>query len=392
MQRVAVLGATGSIGTSALDVLSRYPDDFCVHSLAAGTRIDKLADLACRFRPKVLGIADETKAPALRSLLASRGLAEIKVVAGAREVAFLASDREVDTVLQAVVGAAGLAPSFAAARAGKRLLLANKESVVCGGALLMKTLRENGATLLPIDSEHNAIFQCLQGAGEAERKASRIWLTCSGGPFRDKKDLDLTRVTPEQALSHPTWSMGRKISIDSATLMNKGFEVIEARYLFDIAPERIRVVVHPQSVLHSMVEYSDGSVIGQMGPTDMRLAIAYCLGYPKRLVGTDTRLDFTKLGPLTFEAPDTARFPLLSHAYEALNTGGIATIVLNAANEIAVGAFLNKKILFTDIAHVCEAMLARMSGPSPASLQEILQTDTLVRVKTAEYIAHRAGC
>ena len=300
MQRIAVLGATGSIGTSALDVLSRYPDDFYVHTLAAGTRIEKLADLAARFHPEVVGIADKNKAKDLKDLLAARGLQTIRIAAGSGDVASLAGESRVDTVLQAVVGAAGLAPSFQAARAGKRLLLANKESVVCGTSLLMDTIKKGGATLLPIDSEPNAVFQCLHGASQQDRKAARIWLTCSGGPFRDKKDLDLSRVTPESALSHPTWSMGRKISIDSATLMNKGFEVIEARYLFDVPSEHIRVVVHPQSVLHSMVEFSDGSVIGQMGPTDMRLAIAYCLGYPKRLVGTDVRLDFTKLGSLTF--------------------------------------------------------------------------------------------
>lgn len=387
MQRVAVLGATGSIGTSALDVLSRYPEDFCVYALAAGTRIEKLVGLAARFHPEVVGIADQEKVKALKDLLAARGLQSIRVVAGAKDVASLAAESRVDTVLQAVVGAAGLAPSFEAARAGKRLLLANKESVVCGASLLMETVKKGGATLLPIDSEHNAIFQCLHGASRDERKAARIWLTCSGGPFRDKKDLDLSKVTPEVALSHPTWSMGKKISIDSATLMNKGFEVIEARYLFDVPSERIRVVVHPQSVLHSMVEFSDGSVIGQMGPTDMRLAIAYCLGYPKRLVGTDVRLDFTQLGPLTFEAPDTARFPLLTHAYDALRAGGLATVVLNAANEMAVGAFLNRAIRFTDIAWVCETMLRKVSGSAPTSLEEILETDAAVRAQSAEEIA-----
>lgn len=386
MQRVAVLGATGSIGISSLKVLSRYPERFRIRSLAAGTRVKELAELAAKYHPELVGIADKEQALALKEALRFRGLSDIEVVAGPDAIAQLAADAETDVVIQAIVGAAGLAPSFAAAQAGKRLLLANKESVVCGGALLMQAVSRGGAQLLPVDSEHNAIFQCLQGASADEREKAKIWLTCSGGPFRDRRDLDLSEVTPEVALCHPTWSMGKKISIDSATLMNKGFEVIEARYLFNVVPENIRVVVHPQSVVHSMVEFSDGSVLAQMGPTDMRLAIAYCLGYPERISGIEDRLDFTKLSNLTFEAPDTERFPLLCAAYETLRTGGIASIVLNAANEIAVGAFLDRRIRFTEIAQVCQKMLEAMQEPAPKSLEDILQADALARVRTREMI------
>ena len=388
IQNVAILGATGSIGQSALKVIALYPDRFRVRSLCAGSRVKELADLAVRFRPDCVGIADETKAKELRTLLNTSGLNHIEVIAGATVAKQMAEDSEAHTVIGAVVGAAGLVPSFAAAKAGKRLLLANKESVVCGGALLMKTIREKGATLLPVDSEHNAIFQCLDGVAPTERLKAKLWLTCSGGPFRAKKDLDLSTVTPEMALNHPTWSMGSKISIDSATLMNKGFEVIEAHHLFGVAPRAIRVVVHPQSVLHSMVEFADGSVIGQMGPTDMRLAIAYCLGYPERLSGLNERLDFTKLSNLTFEAPDLERFPLLKTAYEALDSGGIASIVLNAANEIAVAAFLSRKIRFTDIAKVCRTLLDQFSQPSPSSLEEILSVDFEARARARVLVSN----
>ena len=386
MQNVSILGATGSIGVSALKVLALYPEAFHVRALCAGHRVRELAELASRFRPEVVGIADASRVTELRELLNAAGLTKTEIVAGFNAARDLAEDDATDVVIGAVVGAAGLSPSFAAARAGKRLLLANKESVVCGGALLMNTIRENGATLLPVDSEHNAIFQCLDKASAEERRAAKIWLTCSGGPFRAKRDLDLATVTPAMALNHPTWSMGSKITIDSATLMNKGFEVIEAHHLFSVDAENIRVVVHPQSVLHSMVEFTDGSVLGQMGPTDMRLAIAYCLGYPKRISGLEERLDFTRLGSLTFEAPDTKRFPLLSYAYEALRVGGVASIVLNAANEIAVGAFLSERIRFTDIARICEMMLGEITGAAPVSEEEILAVDAATRAKAREAV------
>ncbi len=390
IQNVAVLGATGSIGQNALKVIALYPERFRVRSLCAGRRVKELADLAVKFRPDCVGIADKTKATELRDLLNTAGLRETEVIAGADVAKELAQDPKSQTVIGAVVGAAGLSPSFAAARAGKRLLLANKESVVCGGALLMNAIRKNGATLLPVDSEHNAIFQCLDGVSSQEREKAKIWLTCSGGPFRDKKDLDLSTVTPEMALNHPTWSMGKKISIDSATLMNKGFEVIEAHHLFGVAPDSIRVVIHPQSVLHSMVEFSDGSVLGQMGPTDMRLAIAYSLGYPERLSGLSERLDFTKLASLTFEAPDMERFPLLKTAYEALKAGGIAPIVLNAANEVAVAAFLDKKIRFTDIARVCRKLLEQFTEHAPSSLEDILSADAEARARAKVLISYLA--
>ncbi len=390
IQNVAILGATGSIGQSALKVIEQYPERFRVRSLCAGQRVKELADLAIRFKPDYVGIADKTKAGELRVLLNAAGLKHAEVIAGVDAAKELAEDPEAPTVIGAIVGAAGLAPSFAAARSGKRLLLANKESVVCGGSLLMNTVEKNHATLLPVDSEHNAIFQCLDGASEKEREKVKVWLTCSGGPFRAKKDLDLSTVTPEMALNHPTWHMGSKISIDSATLMNKGFEVIEAHHLFGVAPEDIRVVVHPQSVLHSMVEFSDGSVIGQMGPTDMRLAIAYCLGYPERISGLSERLDFTKLNNLTFEAPDFNRFPLLTIAYDALKAGGIASIVLNAANEVAVAAFLAKKIRFTDISAVCRKLLEQFTEHAPSSEADILSTDAEARARAKILISYLA--
>ena len=390
IQNVAILGATGSIGQNALKVIALYPERFRVHSICGGHRVKELADVAIRVRPDSVGIADQTKAGELKELLRAAGLAHTEIIAGTDAAKDLAQDPEADTVIGAVVGAAGLAPSFAAARSGKRLLLANKESVVCGGSLLMNTIEKHHATLLPVDSEHNAIFQCLDGTSETEKAKAKIWLTCSGGPFRSKKDLDLSTVTPEMALNHPTWNMGSKISIDSATLMNKGFEVIEAHHLFGVAPEAIRVVVHPQSVLHSMVEFSDGSVIGQMGPTDMRLAIAYCLGYPERLSGLTERLDFTKLSNLTFEAADEKRFPLLKTAYEALKAGGIASIVLNAANEVAVAAFLNRKIRFTDISRVCRKLVEQFTEHAPSSEEDILSTDAEARARAKILISYLA--
>jgi len=386
MQRVCILGATGSIGRSALDVLSRYPDAYRVHSLAAGRRVEELVQLCLRFRPKRVAIADPTLYRKLKDSLEAAGLQKVEAMAGSEALCELASDTEADSVLQAVVGAAGLAPSFAAARAGKRLMLANKESVVCGGQLLMRTVQENGCTLLPVDSEHNAIFQCLVGADALERCRVKLWLTCSGGPFRTRKDLDLSTVTPQMALSHPTWSMGRKISIDSATLMNKGFEVIEASHLFGVPADRICVVVHPQSVLHSMVEFSDGSVIGQMGPTDMRLPIAYSLAYPERISGLEKRLDFRTLNAMTFEAPDRERFPLLGYAFEALERGANASIVLNAANEVAVLAFLEERIRFTDIARTCRVLMDSMSGEAPATLEQILALDSEARLRAEAFV------
>ena len=354
MQNIAIFGATGSIGGSTLDVLSHYPDRYNVFALTANSRLDELVRLCEQFKPRIAVTADETKKSELAAKLAERGLKSIEVWAGQDDLVKLAALPEVDVAVLAIVGAAGLAPTFSAARAGKRLLLANKESVVCGGALLMQTIRESGAELLPVDSEHNAIFQCLASASDAQRSKARIILTASGGPFR--KRMDLSGVTPEDAVAHPTWNMGQKISVDSATLMNKGLEVIEASWLFGFPADRIDVVIHPQSLIHSMVEYADGCILAQMGAPDMRTPIA-------------------------------KRFPQLSYAYEALRSGGCASIVLNAANEIAVEAFLARRIGFTDIARACREMMDTLVMPAPRSLEEVLDADHLARVKTREVIA-----
>ena len=385
MQNIAIFGATGSIGGSTLDVLSHYQDRYRVFALTANSRLDELTALCERFRPKIALVADAGKKTELARLLADRGLADIEVWGGEEDLVKLAALPEVDVAVLAIVGAAGLAPTFAAAAAGKRLLLANKESVVCGGALLMQTIKEHGAELLPVDSEHNAIFQCLASSSEHDRNQARIILTASGGPFR--KRMDLTNVTPEDAVAHPTWNMGRKISVDSATLMNKGLEVIEASWLFGFPPDRIDVVIHPQSLIHSMVEYADGCILAQMGAPDMRTPIAYSLGWPARLDGFAKRVNFAALGSVTFEVPDIKRFPQLGYAYEALRAGGSASIVLNAANEIAVESFLERKIAFLDIARACRTMLDSLVLEAPASLEEVMHNDRLARAKTREVIA-----
>lgn len=385
MQNIAIFGATGSIGGSTLDVLSHYKDRYRVFALTANSRVGELVRLCESHHPRIALVADESKKDELASALKTRGLTDIEVWAGESDLVRLAALPEVDVAVLAIVGAAGLAPTFSAARAGKRLLLANKESVVCGGALLMKSIKEHGAELLPVDSEHNAIFQCLTSASDEDRKNARLILTASGGPFR--KRMDLTEVTPEDAVAHPTWNMGRKISVDSATLMNKGLEVIEASWLFGFPPDRIDVVIHPQSLIHSMVQYADGCILAQMGAPDMRTPIAYSLGWPERLDGFAKRVDFAALGSVTFEAPDIQRFPQLGYAYEALRMGGAASIVLNAANEIAVEAFLDRRIRFLDIARACRHMMDTMVLAAPKSLPEVLAADREARIKTREVIA-----
>lgn len=385
MQNIAIFGATGSIGGSTLDVLSHYKDRYRVFALTANSRVEELVRLCESHHPRIALVADESKKDELASSLKTRGLTDIEVWAGESDLVRLAALPEVDVAVLAIVGAAGLAPTFSAARAGKRLLLANKESVVCGGALLMNSIREHGAELLPVDSEHNAIFQCLACASEEDRKNARLILTASGGPFR--KRMDLTEVTPEDAVAHPTWNMGRKISVDSATLMNKGLEVIEASWLFGFPPDRIDVVIHPQSLIHSMVQYADGCILAQMGAPDMRTPIAYSLGWPERLDGFAKRVDFAALGSVTFEAPDIQRFPQLGYAYEALRMGGAASIVLNAANEIAVEAFLDRRIRFLDIARSCRQMMDSLVLAAPKSLEEVLAADREARIKTREVIA-----
>ena len=385
MQNIAIFGATGSIGGSTLDVLSHYKDRYRVFALTANSRVEELVRLCESHHPRIALVADESKKDELASWLKTRGLTDIEVWAGESDLVRLAALPEVDVAVLAIVGAAGLAPTFSAARAGKRLLLANKESVVCGGALLMKSIKEHGAELLPVDSEHNAIFQCLTSASDEDRKNARLILTASGGPFR--KRMDLTEVTPEDAVAHPTWNMGRKISVDSATLMNKGLEVIEASRLFGFPPDRMDVVIHPHRLSHSMVQYADGCILAQMGAPDMRTPIAYSLGWPERLDGFAKRVDFAALGSVTFEAPDMQRFPQLGYAYEALRMGGAASIVLNAANEIAVEAFLDRRIRFLDIARSCRQMMDSMVLAAPKSLEEVLAADREARIKTREVIA-----
>ena len=376
MKAVTILGATGSIGTSALDVIARHPERYRVHALTAQSNVDGLADLALRFGPEVVVIGDASLEGRLREALRERG-ATARVAGGRDALVDVARAPEVDAVLAAIVGAAGLVPTLAAAEAGKRLMLANKEAIVSAGALLMDAVRRGGAELLPVDSEHNAIHQCLAGVRAAERDGARLVLTASGGPFRDRLDLD--DVTPDEACAHPNWVMGRKISVDSATLMNKGLEVIEASWLFNVPVERIDVVIHPQSVIHSMVEFPDGSVLAQMGTPDMRAPLAYALAWPERVTSGAQRLDFARLGELTFEAPDLRRFPCLGFAYEALRHGRAASAVLNAANEVAVQAFLEGRLRFTGIAATIERVLEAFDPAQPSGIDEVLEIDRRAR-------------
>lgn len=385
---VSILGATGSIGASTLDVIERHPGRFRVAALTAQSKVEELARLCLRHRPELAVIADPSLEPALRAALLRCG-ANTRAASGLAGLLEAAQWPQADTVVAAIVGAAGLLPTIAAARAGKRLLLANKEAIVCAGALLLQAVRDGGANLLPVDSEHNAIHQCLAGAavgntggaadaaGRGQRGVRRLILTASGGPFRQCRDF--SGITPEQACAHPNWVMGRKISVDSATLMNKGLEVIEASWLFEIERARIDVVVHPQSVIHSMVEFGDGSVLAQMGTPDMRTPIAYALGLPERIDSGSARLDFLQLSALTFEPPDLERFPCLGLAYRALEAGPVASIVLNASNEVAVQAFLDRRLSFTAIAAVIERTLERTSAPAPASIEAVMQIDDLAR-------------
>ncbi|MBI3157829.1 MAG: 1-deoxy-D-xylulose-5-phosphate reductoisomerase [Burkholderiales bacterium] len=365
-QRLAILGSTGSIGVSTLDVVARHPQRYEVFGLSAMRRVDELLAQCERFRPRVAVVAADADALRLREGLAARGL-RTEVAVGTRALAELAAHPEVDAVMAAIVGAAGLAPCLAAARAGKRLLLANKEALVVGGALFMRAVEDGGATLLPIDSEHSAIFQCLpEDRSRWADRIDHIVLTASGGPFRDRDPATLDSVTPDQACAHPNWVMGRKISVDSATMMNKALEVVEAHWLFALPPERIRVVVHPQSIVHSMVVCRDASVLAQMGTPDMRVPIAYGLAWPERIEAGAPSLDFLALAPLTFEPADHARFPALALAYQALAAPEGSTAVLNAANEEAVAAFLAGTIRFPRIhsvnARTVDALAGRIGG------------------------------
>ena len=357
-QRVCVLGSTGSIGVSTLDVLERHPDQFSVFALTARERIAELAQQCRRFSPRYAVVLDEGRAQALRELLAPADL-PTEVLCGVEGLCRVASDTEVDVVMAAIVGAAGLRPTLAAVKAGKKVLLANKESLVMAGPVFMSALAESEAELLPIDSEHNAIFQCLPYpcADLASSGVERILLTGSGGPFRTRPVSDLASVTPDEACAHPNWSMGRKISVDSATMMNKGLEFIEACYLFYARPEQIQVVVHPQSIIHSMVQYRDGSLLAQMGNPDMRTPIAHALAFPVRIDSGVSALDLIAQGRLDFEAPDEIRFPCLRLAREAMEAGGSAPTSLNAANEVAVEAFLQGELAFTEIPVIIDQVM-----------------------------------
>lgn len=347
--RVCVLGSTGSVGANTLDVIARHPERFEVFALSGASRVDELAAQCLRWKPRFAAMPDEARAAALRERLAREGL-RTEVLAGARSLEELAAHPDVDAVMAAIVGAAGLAPCLAAARAGKRLMLANKEALVVGGAFFMEAVASGGATLLPIDSEHSAIFQCLpEDRSVWASRIDHIVLTASGGPFRTRDPASLGAVTPDQACAHPNWVMGRKISVDSATMMNKALEVIEARWLFDLTPEQIRVVIHPQSIIHSMVVCRDNSVLAQLGTPDMRVPIAYGLSFPQRIESGASRLNFTDLSALSFEPADFTRYPGLALAWEALRAAPGSTAVLNAANEVAVAAFLAGTIRFDQI-------------------------------------------
>ncbi len=378
---VTILGATGSIGVSTLDVLARHPERYRVVALSANRQVERLLEQCLQFRPRYAVMADEAAAEQLRGKLAAQG-AEVEVLSGVAGLETIAALDEVDYVMAAIVGAAGLPPALAAARSGKRILLANKEALVMSGQLFMDEVRRHHAELLPIDSEHNAIFQCMPGdfsRGLSEVGVSRILLTASGGPFRTTPIEQLASVTPAQAVAHPNWSMGQKISVDSATMMNKGLEVIEACWLFHTTTANIQVVLHPQSVIHSMVEYNDGSVLAQMGNPDMRTPIAHALAWPERIESGVPSLNLFDVARLDFEEPDLRRFPCLRLAMEAIESGGTAPTILNAANEIAVEAFLQERIRFTAIPELIEETLGRMSIAAAESLETIFAADTEAR-------------
>jgi 1-deoxy-D-xylulose-5-phosphate reductoisomerase len=366
MRRLAILGSTGSIGVQALDVVARFPDRFEVVTLAAGRNVERLAEQVRRFRPRLVAAADPAAAASLRALVPPG----TEVVGGEEGVVAAATHPDVDFVLAAIAGGAGLRSTAAAVEAGKDVGLANKESLVLAGELMMRRAAERGGTILPVDSEHSAIHQSLAGHNHAEVR--RLILTASGGPLRGVPAGELPDVTPERALKHPNWTMGDKITVDSATLMNKGLEVIEARWLFDVEPARIDIVVHPESIVHSMVEYIDGSVVAQLGISDMRGPISYALGHPERLPLDLPRLDLARLGQLSFESPDPARFPAYRLAYRALELGGTAPAVLSGADEAAVAAFLQRRCRFTDIARLCAEVLEAHAAERLGSVEQAL--------------------
>lgn len=391
--RVAVLGSTGSIGVSTLDVLARHPERFEIVALTAHRNVVRLKDQCLAHRPAFAVVAAAAEAAVLAGELQNAGC-PTQVLAGEDALCKIAAHEQVDAVMAAIVGAAGLRPSLAAARAGKRILLANKEALVMSGALFMQAVREGAATLVPVDSEHNAIFQCM--AGDRASGVRRVVLTASGGPFLRTSHETLRAVTPDQACAHPRWVMGRKISVDSATLMNKGLELIEACLLFDLSPAQVEVVVHPQSIVHSLVEYCDGSMLAQLGNPDMRTPIAHALGWPERIASGVESLDIIRAGRLDFEAPDLERFPCLQLARAAAEAGGTAPAVLNAANEVAVSAFLKGQLAFVEIPGVIGEVLARHSVRSATplqapSLEEVLNADSWARQQAQAAVSLTAG-
>lgn len=386
-QSICILGATGSIGLSTIDVALRHPDRFRIVTLTARQRMDELAALVRRTGASRVVVPDAAAAQRVRQGLTGHQY-KVEIYQGEQALADVASDDQTDVVMAAIVGAAGLPAALAAAQAGKRVLLANKEALVAAGSIFMKAVRENGAVLLPIDSEHNAIFQCMPGSGQDSigngpaKGVNRIVLTASGGPFRTRNPDEMSNITPEQACAHPNWSMGRKISVDSATMVNKGLEVIEAHWLFDMPPERIDVVIHPQSIVHSLVEYDDGSMLAQLGNPDMRTPIAHALGFPQRIEAGVDWLDLLKVGRLDFEAVNLQRYPCLDLAYQALRGGQGACIAFNAANEIAVEEFLQRRIPYLGIAAVLEQALnwySRRNATPVDSIEQVLSLDTQAR-------------
>jgi 1-deoxy-D-xylulose-5-phosphate reductoisomerase len=387
MKRIAILGSTGSIGRSTLSVVESYPDRFQIAALAAGNNTELAFEQTVRWKPRVLSVAREQDAATLRGRLRGAGLSEIEVVDGAAGTVRAATHPEVDFVVSAIVGVSGLEATYEAVRSGKTVGLANKECLVVAGELITAEARKQGKALLPIDSEHNAIHQCLRGGRVDEKvnEVERIWLTASGGPFLKTPKSEFASITVQQALNHPTWKMGKRITIDSATLMNKGFEVIEACRLFNVPPERVQVIVHPQSTIHSLVEFVDGSILAQISVTDMRLPILYALTYPER-IPSELRFAISDLRHLDFYPPDMSKFPCLALAYEAAAAGGTKTIALNATDEIAVAAFLDEEIGFEDIPRIIEEVLAATPAQHLESIQKVLALDTEVRLLAREIV------
>ena len=389
LKQVAILGSTGSIGVNTLDVIRAHPDRFKVVALTAAKQIERLAEQCIEFKPTIAVVADSEGASKLTQLLQAKKITT-QVLYGPEALVSAITESGCDTVMAAIVGAAGLVPALAAAQAGKRVLLANKEALVMSGNLFMQAMQAGGGELLPIDSEHNAIFQCLPDCftknPSAHLGVEELWLTASGGPFRDKPIADLSDITPEQACAHPNWVMGRKISVDSATMMNKGLEVIEAFWLFGLPLEKIKVLIHPQSVVHSMVRYRDGSVLAQMGQPDMRTPIAYGLAWPERIEAGVAPLNLTQLSGLSFTEPNFAQFPCLSLAFAAAKTGGTTPAVLNAANEVAVAAFLDDGLPYLSIPNVVEHCLNTLPSVAASSLETILEADALARRTANDFI------